>query len=210
MVWQARKEEDGKNLGIFGQRVKASGELEGIAFRISPPSDREVATPSVALDAAGNAVAVWQSIDPASGNGSIWARSMSRANILDEPTVVADGTELDCSRPKVTMSRSGGLSVAWIERDLQLERANVRLRHSGEAKLVTLTSTESVNTVEAPGFWLINLHLDDSAKLELEYEARFGPQGGGTYLQAFAADGSKLGAETLLAPASAASEEALQ
>ena len=54
-----------------------------------------------------------------------------------------------------------------------------------------------VNTVEAPGFWLLNLHLGDSGKVDVEYEARFGPQSGGIYRQAFR-EGSKLGGENAL------------
>ena len=70
----------------------------------------------------------------------------------------------------------------------------------GTAKLAALPLAQRVNEVEAPGFWLLNLHLSDNDKLEVEYEARFGPQSGGTFLQGFV-EGSKAGGETLLVPA---------
>ena len=98
------------------------------------------------------------------------------------------------------MSRRGSLTAAWVERNEKLEQEEVRLRHFGAARLATFPSSERVNGVAAPGFSLLNLHLADSGTLEVEYEARFGPQSGGTYVQAFE-EGMKVGEEVLLAAA---------
>ncbi len=52
-----------------------------------------------------------------------------------------------------------------------------------------------MSTAEAPHFWLIHLHLGEAGGIEAEYETHFGPRGGGTYLQAFGADGARSGAD---------------
>jgi hypothetical protein len=206
VVWQSLQVEGGQNLGIFGQRVMASGGLRSGPFPIVQAIDREVATPAVALDAAGDAVVVWQSIDPASGNGEIRARTVSRTNELGEVTVVAASAQISCSQPKAVMSPSGSLSVAWVELDNQLEKQEIQLRHFGEAKLQDFPEPVRVSSVDGSMFSLINLHLDESGKLEVEYEALFGQQRRGTYLQALV-EGSKVGAEILLAPAFVSPEE---
>lgn len=198
VVWQATLDPGGKSLGIFGKRLAPSGEPAGEAFEIVPAGGRELTSPAVALDAAGDGVAAWRAIDPATGDGEIWARIVGRDGSLGEPVLVAGGQGLDCGQPKAVLSRDGALTAAWVENERKTGKETVKLRHFGTAKLAGTPAAQQVNTVEAPGFWLIHLHTGNDGKVEVEYEARFGPTSGGVYLQGFGAGGVKAGTEPRL------------
>jgi LysR family hydrogen peroxide-inducible transcriptional activator len=191
VVWQAAEDPGGKSLGIFGKRLAPSGEPAGDAFEIATTG--EPASPTVALDPAGEGVVAWREIDPATGDGKIWARIVGRG----EPALVAGGQGVDAGQPKAALGRDGALTIAWVENERKTGKETVRLRRYGTAKLAGTPATQQVNTVEAPGFWLIHLHFGDDGRVEVEYESRFGPHSGGVYLQAFDA-GVKVGAETRL------------
>lgn len=191
VVWRAAGE-DGQRRGIFGRRVKASGEPEGDAFRISPPSGREIDQPAVALAADGTAIAVWRSIDPVTGNGEVWGRETSRTGELGSPYAIAAGKNIDAGQPKAALDPSGELAVAWSERDTTSGAEDIKLRHYGSARLSADNAAppaQRVNAAEAPMFWLLGLDFAAPNTLELICEARFGPKSGGVLTRTFSRDG---------------------
>jgi hypothetical protein len=61
MVWQSNDQEaDGSGYGIFGRRFNAAGTPLGSEFRINSYTTSDQVWPSVAMDAAGNFVVVWE------------------------------------------------------------------------------------------------------------------------------------------------------
>src|SRR5947199_350489 len=53
--------QDGSGTGVFGQRYSSSGAPQGPEFRVNTYTTGDQRSPSVAADAAGNFVVVWQS-----------------------------------------------------------------------------------------------------------------------------------------------------
>jgi len=74
-------------------------------------------TPAVAIDAAGNALAVWDdgSSVGTSTRGSVWAsRRLASTGAWTEP-VQLDATTLDATHPQVAMDGAGNAWVVWLQ-----------------------------------------------------------------------------------------------
>jgi hypothetical protein len=71
--------QDGSSSGIFAQSYNASGVPQGSEFRVNTFTTGSQQFPSVAMDAAGNFIVAWQSIQDGSGFG-IYAQLYGRSN----------------------------------------------------------------------------------------------------------------------------------
>ena len=112
VVWRGF---DAINDGIFGRRYDGSGAPQGPAFRVNTYTSGIHDTPSVAMDAAGNFVVVWNSHRPSSG-------VQVDAQIFDaEATAVGDVVHVTpplqaASTPyssAVAMDLNGDFVVVW-------------------------------------------------------------------------------------------------
>jgi hypothetical protein len=65
VAW-ASEAEDGSSYGVFGQRYDASGEPRGSQFRVNTYTTSQQLLPSVAADAAGSFLVVWDSVQDGS------------------------------------------------------------------------------------------------------------------------------------------------
>jgi hypothetical protein len=123
IVWQSNDQEaDGSGYGIFGQRYNAAGAPVGSEFRINSYTTDDQHWPSVAMDAAGNFVVVWQ--DDASRPADETANTTSvRAQCYDANGVavggefrVTSGTVGDQYQPSVARAAdSGRFVVTWTQ-----------------------------------------------------------------------------------------------
>lgn len=62
VVWQSKGQDDGSRLGVFGRQYDNTGSPLGSEFQVNTYTTDNQWNPSIAMDAAGNSVVVWQSI----------------------------------------------------------------------------------------------------------------------------------------------------
>jgi hypothetical protein len=78
VVWQS-KSQDGSSYGVFGQRYAAAGVPSGGEFQVNTYSTSYQYRAAVAMDAAGDFVVVWQSLDQDGDGYGIFARRYDAA-----------------------------------------------------------------------------------------------------------------------------------
>ncbi len=113
VVWVSSGE-DGSDDGVFGQRFDASGTPQGTEFQANTHTTDKQTNPSVAMDAAGDFVVVWQSFGQ---DGDGWGVFAQRY----DATGAAQGAELqvnpsgtgDQTDPHVAMGAAGEFAVVW-------------------------------------------------------------------------------------------------
>ena len=92
----------------------ASGSWENTALLDSP--EQGTAQPDVALDAAGNATAVWT----ASTNGRVWtvrASYRTAAGVWAKPVVLSDPDATGPAAPQLALESNGGATAVWSRSD---------------------------------------------------------------------------------------------
>jgi hypothetical protein len=113
VVWQSQLQ-DGDGGGIYGQRYDANGIAQGAEFQVNSEVANEQGAPDVAMDAAGNFVVVWESLDQDGSSWGIFAQRYDAAG-------AAQGTEFQVNTltqnqqraPSVSMDADGDFVVAW-------------------------------------------------------------------------------------------------
>ncbi|MEL7364210.1 MAG: hypothetical protein AAFN13_19195, partial [Bacteroidota bacterium] len=84
VVWESR-DQDGSSDGIFAQRYDAAGVAQGAEFQVNTETTSNQDDPSVAMDADGDFVIVWESFSSsgsADGNGDgIYAQRYNAAGV---------------------------------------------------------------------------------------------------------------------------------
>ena len=100
---------------LFAQRYDAAGTPIGPEFQVNSYTTFNAGPPSVALDAAGRMVVVWESW----GNGrggfayDVWARRFDEAGVPGPEFLVNTFTGSQEQRPSVAMSAGGEFVVVW-------------------------------------------------------------------------------------------------
>jgi hypothetical protein len=113
VVWQSAAQ-DGSGLGVFGQRFAASGAPAGAEFRVNTFTTLDQSRQAVALDSAGNFVAVWQSASQdGSGNGVFGQRYAATGTTLGPEFRVNTYVTSDQTGPSVTADDAGDFVVVW-------------------------------------------------------------------------------------------------
>jgi hypothetical protein len=113
VVWTSN-DQDGDQLGVFGQRFDATGAPRGVEFRVNSYTTGDQRTASVAMDASGNFVVVWQSPGQDGDNDGIFgqrfdaagARQGAEFRVNTYTTGVQGG-------PRVAMDAVGRFVVVW-------------------------------------------------------------------------------------------------
>jgi VCBS repeat-containing protein len=115
VVWSGQ---DSNGTGIFAQRYNAAGVAQGSNFQVNTTTAHDQSNPSVAVDANGNFVVVWQSDDRGSlALNADFNIDMQRYNAAG----VAQGGEVrvntystnDQTLPDVGMDANGNYTIVW-------------------------------------------------------------------------------------------------
>lgn len=116
VVWNSYRQ-DGDSGGIFGQRFSATGEPLGSEFQINTTTSGNQASPSVAMDAAGNFVVVWQG--PGLSDEDIFAQRFDpNGQPLGAELQVNSYTDSQQLYPAVAMNTTGQFMVVWESQNI--------------------------------------------------------------------------------------------
>jgi hypothetical protein len=111
VVWEGSSSQDGSASGIFGQRFDSAGDTLGTEFRVNSYTTQGQYDPSVASDASGNFVVVWEGRGQG-GSGVFGQRYDSTGGALgSEFTVTLVSTQKD---PSVASDPNGNFVVVWV------------------------------------------------------------------------------------------------
>jgi hypothetical protein len=112
-VWTA-SQQDGSNLGVFGQRYSTSGAPVGPEFRVNTYTTGYQGRSDVALDAGGNFVVTWVSTgEDGYGTGIFGQRYASTGEALGPQFRVNTFTTQDQDNPSVGADPLGNFVVVW-------------------------------------------------------------------------------------------------
>ena len=131
VAWEADGNLDGAP-EIRGRRLDPNGVPIAAEFEISSEKQGSSHHPSVALDAIGNAIVVWESLDETTGLKQIW---IQRLDWADRPAGDPEGIgELENTwpGPRIAADAAGNALLVWAEAD-----------ESGSNQLVSLFLGES-------------------------------------------------------------------
>ncbi|MGB3496061.1 MAG: hypothetical protein WBA57_25250, partial [Elainellaceae cyanobacterium] len=149
---------------------------------------------NIAVDAQGNYVVVWESDDPDSGNGGIFAQRYDRFGtaIGGEIEIAADATR-DESDPVVGMDANGNFVVTWSDDgggddDVRARRFDSDGNALGDTFLV---NTETAGNQDTP-----NIAMNANGQFVITWES-FGQDGdsNGVFAQVYDAAGNLVGGE---------------
>ena len=118
VVWQSHEAEDddddeGGN-GVLARRFDAAGSPVSAPVRVNSYTENEQQRPAVSVDAAGNFVVVWESLEQdGQGWGVFGQRFASSGAAAGAEFVVPAFTASDQRLPAVAKDASGGFVVAW-------------------------------------------------------------------------------------------------
>ena len=113
VVWQSDLQ-DGSGPGVFGQRYASSGVPAGPEFRVNTYTTGVQSYPSVASDASGNFVVVWQSFhQDGDGYGVFGQRYASSGAPLGPEFRVSTHIPSFQGFPSIAADSSGNFVVAW-------------------------------------------------------------------------------------------------
>jgi hypothetical protein len=123
VTWQSL-DQDGSNYGVYAQRYSAAGIAEGGAFQVNSYTASVQGLPSVAMDAAGDFVIVWQSYGEDGSGFGIYAKRYNAAGVEQPPPAGVTrgaGNEFQVNtyttnaqeNPTVAMDSAGGFVITW-------------------------------------------------------------------------------------------------
>ncbi|GAB4419154.1 MAG: hypothetical protein Fur0044_15430 [Anaerolineae bacterium] len=195
VAWESYLQ-DGSGDGVYARRYNAAGVAQGNEFRVNTTTTSDQAKPSLALDAAGNFVVVWQSSGQDGSNAGIYGQRYTAAGVAQGSefrvnTTTANGQIF----PSVAMDSDGDFVVVWqsFEQDgsgygVYVQRYNAAGAPQGaEFRANTYTSGSQRNPSVA---------MDADGDFVVVWQS-FGQDGDeyGVYGQAFRASGAPLGSE---------------
>jgi hypothetical protein len=112
VVWAS--DQDGSSFGVFGQRYDAAGGPAGSEFRINAYTTGNQTSPAVAMDPAGNFVAVWQSEGQDGSASGIFGQRYDGAGTPRGAEFRVNGyTTSFQTSPAVSIDRLGNSVVVW-------------------------------------------------------------------------------------------------
>jgi hypothetical protein len=114
VVWSSYLQDSSSN-GIFGQRFKADGSPIGGEFQVNTTTSGNQTEPSVAMDAAGNFVVVWQGPQAiGDANEDIFAQRFEpNGQLVGGEFHVNNNPNGKQLHPKVAMSKTGAFVIVW-------------------------------------------------------------------------------------------------
>jgi hypothetical protein len=111
VVWQSQAQ-DGSGWGVFGRRFTSAGAPAGLEFQVNSTTMNDQTHPDVAVDASGNFVVAWQSLD-AFGYGVFAQRYDSAGARVGGEFQVNTYTPYSQQEPSVAAAPDGSFFVVW-------------------------------------------------------------------------------------------------
>jgi len=113
VVWRSSGQ-DGDGYGIFGQRYDSAGAAAGTEFAVNSYTTMDQNNPAVAMDGAGNLVAVWESTDQDGSDLGIFARRWDSTGAPQGGEFQANSyTTYAQSLPAVAADAGGNFILVW-------------------------------------------------------------------------------------------------
>ncbi len=198
ITWQSNVQ-DGSGYGVYAQRYQAGGATVGDEFLVNTETANSQQSPSVALDADGDFVIVWQSsYQDGSGFGVYAQRYQADGLATGGEFLVNTETAGFQGNPNVAMDADGDFVVAWHSIDQDGSSHGVYAqRYQADGLAVGsefLVNTETSETQQSP-----DVALDADGDFVITWES-LNQDGGsfGVYAQRYQADGLAVGAEFLV------------
>ena len=190
--------QDGSQNGIYQQRYAADGIAAGAETRVNTTTAGSQANSSVTMLADGGWVVTWASTDQdGDGWGIYQQRYAANGTALGAETLVNTGTALSQYYSAVTTLADGGWLVTWSSETLNDDGNIYQQRYAANGAKVggeTLVNTFTVEGQETPsvttladGGWVVTWQSFNQDGDEY-----------GIYQQRYAANGAKVGGETLV------------
>ena len=147
-VWQ---QSDGTRFKIWANRYNASTSAWGTATLIETDNAGTVGSPKVALDANGNAIAVWNQSDGT--RRDIWANRYSAStSAWGTATLIETDNAGDAFNPQIAVDASGNAIAVWNQsdgtyRNIWANRYNAGSATWGTAELI---ETDNAGSADSP------------------------------------------------------------
>ena len=187
-------EQDGSYLGVFAQRFSSGGSPLGPEFRVNSYTTHVQDESSVAVDASGNFVVVWDSVMPPSDDGIFGQRYAASGTALGLEFQISLTPRVLVDSPVVASDPVGNFVVIWINGGVDGSGVGVfgrRFAGSG----APLGPEFRVNTYTTYHQSYPDVASDASGNFVVVWSSPQDGNGYGIYGQRFASSGAPLGPE---------------
>ncbi|GAB4335361.1 MAG: hypothetical protein Kow0037_15200 [Calditrichia bacterium] len=195
VVWQSWGQ-DGSRNGIYAQRYGADGTPLGGEFRVNTYTTDYQGSPSVAMDASGNFVVVWESWGQDGSSYGIYAQRYAAGGSPQGGEFRVNTYTTDYqSSPSVAMNPSGNFVVVWQSKGQDGSEYGIYAqRYAADGS--PLGGEFRVNTYTTDSQSSPSVAMDGSGNFVVVWNSN-GQDGSGygIYAQRYGADGSPLGGE---------------
>jgi hypothetical protein len=148
IAWRSNTQ-DGSDFGVYAQRFNAAGAGQGTEFRVNSFTTNAQIDPDIALDADGDFVVTWRSVDQDGGGNGIYAQRYNAQGIAQGSEFRVNSYTTGNQRvPSVAMDADGDFVIAWASQDqdgssygVYAQRYAINLPPTAATGL-TLTATE--------------------------------------------------------------------
>jgi len=114
VVWQSPGQDGSPGAGVFGRRFSAAGVPQGADFQVNTYTTNAQYAPSVAADAVGNFVVVWDSLSQDGSGYGVFGQRFNASGIrVGGEFRVNAYTTLNQRDPAVAADTSGNFVVVW-------------------------------------------------------------------------------------------------
>lgn len=187
---------DGDGTGIGGRRYNAGGVAQGGEIRVNDYTDGNQVLSRVAMDDAGNFVAVWQSDYPPTGSIGIFGQRFSAAGAAIGLWFVANTTTGGFQlAPSIGMNASGAFVVAWTS-DSQDGSGNGIYAQRYTSAGAAAGGEFLVNSTTAGDQQYPSIAIDNTGAFVATWESNGQDgSGSGVYAQEYTAAGAAIGSE---------------
>lgn len=144
-VWM---QSDGTRLNIWANRYTASGNSWGTDMLIETDNASDALLPQIAIDANGNALAVWEQSDGTRYN--VWAnRYTAGSNSWSTATLIEADNAGNALDPQIAIDAHGNALAIWKQYDGSRDHVWANRFTAGSSSWGTATLVESDNTGDA-------------------------------------------------------------
>ena len=115
VVWDS-EDQDGSDVGVFGQRFNAAGLPQGAEFQITESTQYDQAVPCVAMDSAGGFAVTWQG-HGADSYDDVFVRIFNADGTARTDELLVNQTVYrDQTAPDIAMAADGTMLMVWEDR----------------------------------------------------------------------------------------------
>ncbi|WP_445635845.1 putative Ig domain-containing protein [Nostoc sp. DSM 114161] len=187
--------QDGSYEGIYAQRYNSAGVAQGGEFRVNTTTANSENNPTVAMDADGDFVISWASVDQNSSINAIYAQRYNSAGVAQGGEFKVTTTNKSQNNPTVAMDADGDFVISWQSSGqdgsgsgIYFQRYNsAGVAQSSEFQVNTYFTDEQINPTVA---------MDANGNFVISWQS-FGQDGSdnGIYAQRYNSIGVKQGSE---------------